>query len=156
PLIFGTLERAVLPKLNPVRRELGLTDIADARDMFTRADLMIITTAEPFEYPRTDWPEQAVLVGPCEWEPVAAEPDWLPSVREPIVLVTTSSEAQDDGRLVQVTLDAMAGEAFHVVATLPAGIKDSYRVPANAHIAEFIPHSALLQRAVVAVTHGGM
>jgi UDP:flavonoid glycosyltransferase YjiC (YdhE family) len=156
PLVFGTLERAVLPALNVVRRELGVTDITDARDMYSRASLMIITTAEPFEYPRTDWPGQAVLVGPCEWEPAIAEPDWLPSVREPIVLVTTSSEAQDDGRLVQVVLDALAGEPFHVVATLPAGIRDSYRVPANAHIAEFIPHSALLRRAAVAVTHGGM
>jgi hypothetical protein len=31
-------------------------------------------------------------------------------VTEPIVLVTTSSEAQDDGRLVQAALDALAGE----------------------------------------------
>jgi MGT family glycosyltransferase len=156
PVVFGTLERAVLPALNAVRRALGVSDVVDARDMFTRASLMIITTAEPFDYPRRDWPEQAVLVGPCEWEPDVAEPDWLSSVREPIVLVTTSSEAQDDGRLVQVALDAFADEPFHVVATLPAGIHDSYRVPANAHIAEFIPHSALLSRAAVAVTHGGM
>jgi UDP:flavonoid glycosyltransferase YjiC (YdhE family) len=156
PVVFGTLERAVLPALNVVRRDMGLSDVTDARDMFTRASLMLITTAEPFEYPRTDWPEQAVLIGPCEWEPTAAEPDWLAEVRDPIVLVTTSSDAQDDGRLVQVALDALAGEPFHVVATLPAGIRDAYRIPANAHVAEFIPHSALLARAAVAVTHGGM
>jgi MGT family glycosyltransferase len=156
PLVFGTLQRAVLPPLNAVRRELGVSDLADARDMFTRASLMIITTAEPFEYPRTDWPQQAVLVGPCEWEPPVAEPDWLADIREPIVLVTTSSEAQDDGRLVQVTLDAMADQPFHVVATMPAGIRASYRIPANAHVADFIPHSAVLGRAIVAVTHGGM
>src|SRR5689334_3399720 len=104
PLVFGTLERAALPMLNRVRRDLGLTDVADARDMFTRAGLMLVTTAEPFEYPRRDWPEQTVLIGPCEWEPPMPEPAWLAGITEPVVLVTTSSEAQDDGRLVQVAL----------------------------------------------------
>jgi UDP:flavonoid glycosyltransferase YjiC (YdhE family) len=156
PVVFGTLERAVLPMLNEVRRELGLSDVTDARDMFTRAALALVTTAQPFEYSRSDWPDQALLVGPCEWEPPAPAPQWLDGVRDPIVLVTTSSEAQDDGRLVQVTLDALAGQPLHVVATLPAGIRDTYRIPPNAHVAEFIAHSAVLDRAVVAVTHGGM
>jgi MGT family glycosyltransferase len=124
--------------------------------MFTRAGLMLVTTVEPFEYPRSDWPEQTVLIGPCEWEPRQEEPAWLAEVTDPIVLVTTSSDAQDDGRLVQVALDALAGSPYHVVATLPAGIRERYRVPANAHIEEFIPHSAVLRRAVVVVTHGGM
>jgi MGT family glycosyltransferase len=156
PLVFGTLERAVLPMLNELRRKQGLSDVAGARDMFTRARLMLVTTVEPFEYPRSDWPEQTVLIGPCEWEPPQEEPAWLAEVTDPIVLVTTSSEAQDDGRLVQVALDALAESPYHVVATLPAGIRERYRVPANAHIEEFIPHSAVLRRAVVVVTHGGM
>jgi MGT family glycosyltransferase len=155
-VVFGTLERAVLPLLNSARRQLGCSDVADARDMFTRASLMLITTAEPFEYPRTDWPEQTVLVGPCEWEPPIEAPAWLAGVTDPIVLVTTSSEAQDDGRLVQVALDALAGEPFHLVATVPAGIRERYRIPPNAHVEEFVPHSAVLGSAVVAVTHGGM
>jgi UDP:flavonoid glycosyltransferase YjiC (YdhE family) len=110
PVVFGTLERAILPQLNELRRELGYSGVADARDLFTRSGLMLVTTVEPFEYPRSDWPEQAVLIGPCEWEPRVAEPAWLAEVTEPIVLVTTSSEAQDDGRLVQAALDALAGE----------------------------------------------
>jgi MGT family glycosyltransferase len=156
PIVFGTLERAILPALNEVRRGIGLGDVADARDMFTRAELMLITTAEPFEYRRSDWPDQAVLVGPCEWEPPMPEPAWLSQVTEPIVLVTTSSEAQNDGRLVQLALDALADQPYHVVATLPAGVREDYRVPANAHLVEFLPHSAVLRRSVVAVTHGGM
>ena len=31
--------------------------------------LMLYMTAEPFEYPRSDWPESFVMVGPCAWEP---------------------------------------------------------------------------------------
>nr|BFE57908.1 glycosyltransferase [Dactylosporangium thailandense] len=156
PLIFGSLERTVLPPLNIVRREVGIGPVADARELFTRAALMVVTTAEPFEYPRSDWPEQAVLVGPCEWEPPAAEPGWLAAVREPIVLVTTSSEAQDDGRLIRVALEALADEPFHVVATMPAGVDGTYTSRGGHHVEEFVPHSAVLARAVVAVTHGGM
>lgn len=156
PLVFGTLERAVLPSLNEVRRGIGLSDVDGARDMFTRAELMLITTAEPFEYPRSDWPEQALLIGPCEWEPPHPEPAWLAQVTDPIVLVTTSSEAQDDGRLIEVALDALADGPYHVVATVPSGIRSPYRVPPNAHVVEFVPHSVVLSRAAVAVTHGGM
>jgi UDP:flavonoid glycosyltransferase YjiC (YdhE family) len=72
----------------------------------------------------------------------------------PVALVTTSSEFQDDGVLVCSALDGLAGEELDVVATMPAGLED-YDVPGNAHLAEFVPHSVLLPRAVVAVTHGG-
>jgi MGT family glycosyltransferase len=113
-------------------------------------------TAEPFEYPRSDWPKSIVMVGPCEWDPPAERPQWLDEITAPIVLVTTSSEFQDDGRLVQAALDGLAEEPFTVVATLPAGNPAGFRVPANARVERFIPHAAVLDRAVCAVTHAGM
>jgi UDP:flavonoid glycosyltransferase YjiC (YdhE family) len=72
------------------------------------------------------------------------------------VLVTTSSEFQDDGRLVSVALQALAGEPVHVIATMPAGDLAGYDIPANAHVVPFVPHGAVLDRAICAVTHGGM
>jgi hypothetical protein len=45
------------------------------------------------------------LVGPCDWDPPAELPAGLEEVAEPIVLVTTSSEFQDDGRLVRCALE---------------------------------------------------
>ncbi|MFB8368061.1 glycosyltransferase [Pseudarthrobacter sp. NPDC055928] len=39
---------------------------------------------------------------------------------------------------------------------LAPGIPDGLQVPANATVKEFVPHSAVLGRAAVAVTHGGM
>ena len=76
-------------------------------------------TAEPFEYPRSEWPPNVVLVGPCAWDPPARLPAELEGVEEPLVLVSTSSEFQDDGRLVRAAIEGLAGEPFHVVATLP-------------------------------------
>jgi MGT family glycosyltransferase len=96
------------------------------------------------------------MVGPCEWDPPAEPPRWLDEITAPIVLVTTSSEFQDDGRLVQAALDALADEAVAVVATVPAGDPGRFAVPANAHVEHFVPHGLVLDRAACAVTHGGM
>lgn len=96
------------------------------------------------------------MVGPGDWDPPAEAPDWLSGIDRPIVLVTSSSEFQDDGRLVQTALDALAAEPVFVVATVPATDPAAFRVPANARVERFVPHAPLLERAVVAVTHGGM
>ena len=156
PIVVGTLERAMVPKTNAVRARLGLPPVANVDDMFARPPLLLYLTAEPFEYPRRDWPANVVMVGPCEWEPTAEPPAWLADVTAPIVLVTTSSEFQGDSRLVQAALDGLAEEPVFVVATLPAGDPGALRVPSNARVERFVPHGAILDRAVCAVTHGGM
>lgn len=156
PLVTGVFERAMLPPVNLVRRDLGLAPFGNADEMFLRPELLIYMTAEPFEYPRRDWPSNIVMVGPCEWEPPSEVPAWLEATKEPIVLVTTSSEFQNDGRLVEAALEALADEPIAVVATLPAGDLVHFRVPANARVERFVPHGPLLDRAVCAVTHAGM
>ena len=55
-----------------------------------------------------------------------------------------------------VALAALADEPVHVVVTCPAGAPDLLTVPPNATVTSFLPHSLLLDRAVCAVTHGGM
>jgi MGT family glycosyltransferase len=156
PIVVGTIERAMLPALNDVRRQIGLPALAKAGNLFLRPPLVIYMTAEPFEYPRSDWPQSIVMVGPCEWDPPAEPPPWLEEITTPIVLVTTSSEFQDDGRLVQAALDGLAEEPFTIVATLPAGDPATFSAPANARVERFIPHAAVLDRAICAVTHAGM
>lgn len=156
PLVLGTLERAMVPKNNAVRARLGLTPVANVDAMFRRPPLLLYLTSEPFEYPRRDWPGNVVMVGPCEWEPASEPPAWLDDITAPIVLVTTSSEFQGDGRLIQAALDGLADEPVFVVATLPAGDPGSFRVPPNARVERFVAHGPILDRAVCAVTHGGM
>jgi MGT family glycosyltransferase len=96
------------------------------------------------------------MVGPCDWDPPADPPAWLDEVTDPIVLVTTSSEFQDDRRLVACALEALASEPVHVVATLPANAAEGFAVPANARVLPFTPHAPILDRAACAITHGGM
>lgn len=156
PLVLGAIEKAMLPPLNSVRAATGLAPLAEADQLFRRPPLLLYMTAEPFEYPRRDWPANIVMVGPCAWEPSAAPPDWLAGIGQPIVLVTTSSEFQNDHRLVDMALQAMAREPVHVIATRPAGGPANHPAVGNAHVERFIPHGPVLDHAVCAITHGGM
>lgn len=156
PLVLGTLDKKMLPGMNEIRAGLGLPRLAHLDDQFRIPPLLVYMTAEPFEYHRREWPENVVMVGPCDWEPPAEVPSWLDGIDRPLVVVTTSSEFQDDGRLVAVALEALKDEPVHVVATLPSGDPARFDVPPNAHVARFLPHGPLLDRAVCAVTHGGM
>ncbi len=155
-LVFGAVERKVRPPLNGIREHAGLAPIAKMEAWFGHIPLLLYMTAEPFEYPRRDWPENVVMIGPCAWDPPSDVPEWLERTTRPIVLVNTSTEFQDDGRLVQVALKALAEEPVTVVATLPAGDPARLQIPANAHVERFIPHTPVLERAACAVTHGGM
>ena len=129
---------------------------AHAEEAFLAPPLLLYLTAEPFEYPRPDWPRSIVMVGPCPWEPADEPPAELASVEAPLVLITTSTDFQDDGRLAQVALDALAGEPVHAVATLPAADAAGLRVPANATVLRFASHTPILGRCACAITHGGM
>jgi MGT family glycosyltransferase len=156
PLVFGTVERQLRPMFNAMRARAGLAPVASVAQGFAHPRLVLYMTAEPFEYPRRDWPANVVMVGPCAWDPPADPPPWLERAETPIVLINTSTEFQNDGRLVEVALQALADEPLTVVATLPAGDPARLRIPANAHVERFIPHTPVLERAACAVTHGGM
>lgn len=156
PLMIGTIERTTLPPYNGIRKSLGLAVLNNADDLYLTPPLLLLLTAEPFEYPRSDWPSNITLVGPCDWDPDEKEPEWLSKIDRPIVLVTTSSEYQADEKLVKVTLEALADEDLFVVVTAPSLETEGFEVPANARVEKFISHGAVLNRATCAITHGGM
>jgi MGT family glycosyltransferase len=149
--------RPVVAELNELRGGLGLPPVRSMSELWsTTADVCLIYTAEPLEYPRTDWPASVRLVGPGGWTPPADEPDWLAAVTAPIVLVTCSTERQGDIRLVDTTLRALAGEQVFVVATTAAADSTGLVVPANARVESFLPHGPVLARASCVVCHGGL
>jgi MGT family glycosyltransferase len=146
----------VLPRLNRVRVAAGAGSLASVVDVFGRAPLTLAYTAEPFEYPRSDWPQSVHFVGPSNWEPATEIPAWVRHLQPPVVLVSTSTEYQADDRLLQVALDALADEPVTVIATSPAGTSAGIRIPANARVEAFVPHGPILEVATCVVCHGGM
>lgn len=156
PLVTGAAERVLRPRINQLRAQLDLDAVADADDFFRRSSLMLVATAEPLEYPHDDWSPGVRMVGEMSWEPPGQAPLWLGELTRPVVLVTTSSEYQADEALVRAALDGLADEPWDVVATMPAGMRHADPLPPNAHVVDFAPHGAVLDRAVVTITHGGM
>ena len=156
PLVMGAAEKAMVPRINALRAARGLDAIDSADAFFRRADALLVTTAEPFEYAHDDWGDDVAMIGALPWEPEDEVPEWLAEIEGPVALVTTSSEYQADEALVRTAIEGLAGEPWTVVATMPAGVSAPDELPANVRVVEFVPHGHVLDRAVVAVTHGGM
>jgi UDP:flavonoid glycosyltransferase YjiC (YdhE family) len=157
PIVMGMMERAVLPAGNKIRASAGAPPITSADAFFRRAPLMLVASGKPFEYPQTEWGDAVQMIGPCMYEPAMdAVPEWLEAIDKPIVLVTTSSQQQADEKLVRTAITALADLPVHVVATLPAGLPSDIPPTPNATVVQFVPHGPVLDRAVCAITHGGM
>jgi MGT family glycosyltransferase len=146
-----------LPPINEIREKLHLRRVGSMDEFWRRAPLMLVASGKPFEYPHADWGDAVQMIGPCPLDPgPGTAPDWLASIDRPIVLVTTSSEKQGDENLVPTATAALADEPVHVVATVPAGEPDAVPTTSNSTVCGLVPHGPLLDRAVCAVTHGGM
>ncbi|WP_128377267.1 glycosyltransferase [Streptomyces cavernae] len=147
-----------LPPVNRLRRRLGLPRVKHVPDLYMTAPLVLSYTAEPLEYPRTQLPASVRFVGPSSWDPAQDEdePEWLARIERPVVLVTVSTVFQDDAKLIQSALDALADEPYDVVVTTASIDPASFRAPANAHLHRFVPHSLVLRKAAAVVCHGGM
>jgi MGT family glycosyltransferase len=155
PVLFGIYNR-LAPELDAVRAELGAPPVRRIERAMIMAPLMLYMTAEPFEYPRSDWPPSVRMVGPGTWDPPAKSPAWLEEVKQPLVLVTCSTEFQNDGKLVRMALKVLGGEEVEVVVTTAGVDPASFTPPPNARVERFVPHRPVLERAACVVCHGGM
>ena len=155
-LTLGTLERIIASHLNPLRKELGVPPFSKIDQFYLVADLVLAFTAEPFEYPRSDWSDKVRLVGPGLWEPPSEPPAWLADVHRPLVLVTCSTLFQNDRKIPQIACEALAGEPLDAVMTTVEIDPASFNRPTNVRIERFVPHSPVLDRAACVVCHAGM
>jgi len=153
--VVNKLYDRALPGVNELRATVGVEPFRHVADFAKRPPRVVSYTAEPFEYPRI-WPANVCLVGPGVWEPEAGPTRSGPCDRRPLVLVTCSTEYQNDGRLVETALAALADEPVRVVATTASIDPASFRAPANARVERFVPHGPLLRDAACVVCHGGM
>jgi MGT family glycosyltransferase len=154
PVVNALYDRA-LPDLNRLRATAGVAPFGHVAEFATRAPRVVYYTAEPFEYARA-WPANVRLVGPGIWEPATESPGDAPRDVRPLVLVTCSTEFQNDGRLVEVALAALADEPVRVVATTASVDPASFQAPRNARVERYLPHGPLLGEAACVVCHGGM
>ncbi len=155
-LVNRSFDRATMPAVNALRARHGLHRLDHYIDLLGQPPLLLALTAEGFEYPRSDWPENVRLVGPMNWSPPEPAPAWLAELADPLVLVTCSTERQSDKRLLHVALEALPRIGMSVVGTAAAHDPQAFDVPTGSRVVSFVSHEAVLQRAACVVCHGGM
>jgi len=149
--------RRQLDGLNTIRAELGVPVFTKQEDMYERPDLLLYRTAEPFDYPRKHWPEKILPIGPGLWAPPAEAPDWMDALPSPRILVSVSTEKQDDGAIIETALRALADEQGSLIVTTAALDPEQFTAPhANVRITRFLSHAAIMDGIDLVVTHGGM
>ena len=144
-----------LEVLNGPRRAVGLEPLTSPDEVW-RAPLYLYYTAPPLERVDLGFPPSFRFVGPGLWEPPAPVPSWLDGVTEPLVIVSASSEFQNDHVLIETALLALSDEPVCVAVSTAAHDPEAFAAPANARLERWLPHGALLPRAACVVCHGGM
>lgn len=158
--VWGALNAAVrrpLRELDALRAALGVAPIGTYEGLFLRADVLLYRTAEPFEYPRSHWPASVHAIGPGLWAPPGEAPAWLADLPRPRVLVSVSTEFQDDGAIVEAALAGLADGPGSVIVTTSALDPARFAAPHDrVRIERTLPHAAVIPEVDVVVTHGGM
>jgi MGT family glycosyltransferase len=131
-------------------------------DSATLADRFIAPTVPTFDYPRSDLPANVRYVGAVHPLPSTdfQAPTWWAELDgdKPVVHVTQGTiDNADLGRLLEPTIEALAGEDVIVVATTGGRPVHQIKIPlpANTYVAEYLPHDQLLPKVDVMVTNGG-
>ena len=145
------LERHFAP-FNEVRRSTGLTPVDSLQEFYTRGDLTLYPDT-PTLAPTRGLPASHRYIGPVVWEPAVPLPSWwheLPADRPIIYLSSGSSGAVS---LPSVALEALAD--LPVTVVMASGTATISSVPANAHVAPYLPGIAVAHRASLVISNGG-
>jgi len=144
------LEEDLAPRAVPLIRRY--------RELFDQPAVVLHATDQTFDFGFDDLPRGHHYVGPLGiWEPPSDPPAYLAEPGDPWVLVTISSQLQDDVDLVAATVGALRDLPVRTVVTLgPDHAVDEFRArDPNVRVEQVIPHSAVLERGVLLVSHAG-
>jgi UDP:flavonoid glycosyltransferase YjiC (YdhE family) len=145
----------------PVEADVGpraLPLIKRYAELLESPDLVLHATDQVFDYSFDRLPSRHHYVGPLGiWEPPREPPDYLDQPGNPWVLVSISSQRQDDIALAEAALQALADQPVRVLVTLGPEHEPSELCgyPPNARVEKTVSHSAVLERAVLLVSHAG-
>jgi UDP:flavonoid glycosyltransferase YjiC (YdhE family) len=145
----------------PVQEDIGpraLPLIKRYAELLVSADLVLHATDQVFDYSFDRLPSRHHYVGPLGiWEPPREPPTYLDEPGDPWVLVSISSLRQDDIALAEAAAHALADQPVRVLITLGPEYEPSELSgpPPNARVEKMVSHSAVLERALLLVSHAG-
>ena len=131
--------------------------IASLASLLDAADLVLHATDQTFDLSFAQLPERHHYVGPLGiWEPSSAPPAYLDEPGYAWVLVSISSQTQDDMALAQAAADAIDGKPIRAVLTVgPGHAASEVAVPSNVRVEQVVSHRAVLERGAMLHSHAG-
>jgi UDP:flavonoid glycosyltransferase YjiC (YdhE family) len=146
-----------LPALNAARAQIGLPPLATVFEQYRRMARVLILTDKSFDFAITpmELPPNACHVGP-QLPPETPTVSRAANLQRPLVLasLSTSYQAQED--LLRQVVAALGTLPVHgLVTTGPAVALEGDR-PANVEVTAWIPHTDVLPRASLVITHAGL
>lgn len=153
-LWFGELWSLLAEPINATRRSFKVDEAASWAETLARHDLIISPVPEQFDA-NTD--EDAGVLHHVGFlvPSMPAELIELAAGDNPVVAVSFSTTYQGQHQIIAETLAALAGEDLRVIATT-SGYAPGLDAPANAVVADFVPHASLFRHADLVITHGGL
>ncbi len=122
-----------------------------------RATLVLHASDQVFDFDHDDLPENHRYVGPLIWEPESSLPLYLDDPGDPWVLVTLSSQLQDDAGIARLAMDGLGALPVRILVTTGGSRPAEELAPlaANARAEPYVSHAAALGRSVALVSHAG-
>jgi UDP:flavonoid glycosyltransferase YjiC (YdhE family) len=127
-------------------------------ELLEAPNLVLHATDQLFDYGFQGLPARHHYVGPLGiWEPPSEPPAYLREPGDPWVLVSISTQRQDDLPLAEHALAALADQPVRVLLTVgaehsPAELADH---PANTHVEATVSHAAVLKNGALLISHAG-
>jgi UDP:flavonoid glycosyltransferase YjiC (YdhE family) len=133
--------------------QLAMAQGNDPVDLWDRADAVLVATDRALDVAAGPVPGNVHWVGVAQ--PPVAGP--APRADRAHVLVSFSTVWwPDQQESMQRVLDALGGLPVRVTATIGASVASAaLRVPENAEVREFVPHTELMPGVSLVIGHGG-
>ena len=122
------------------------------------ADLVLHATDALFDPVADGLPAHHHHVGPLIWEPPGEPPGYLDEAGDPWALVTLSTAPQaEEIDLARSALRALSEQPVRVLLTVAEGHDREQlgALPRNARVEPYVPHSAVLERGCLSISHAG-
>lgn len=151
------LSHFTVPRLNSLRRELGLPELRAYGEQVAAARRQFVLTSRHFDFPVSVKPN-VLYTGPQIDEPVwTRDASWSPpNSGLPLVLVSLSSTSQGHLGSLQSIVDALTGLPVQGLVTTGPGIDPGELHPArHVEVVRSLPHRQVLPHCDLVITHGG-
>ncbi|NBC65532.1 MAG: hypothetical protein GVY07_07770 [Bacteroidetes bacterium] len=149
--------QGIIDELNELRSQVGVSALGMYEEIYFKPNSLLYRTAEPFDYPRKKWPGNILPIGPGLWAPPGERQEWIDDLPSPKILVSVSTEKQDDGAIIESALRALSDQQGSMIATTSAIDPEHFKSSGDhVHITRFLPHARVIPKMDLVVTHGGM